>query len=302
MLGSTNIRTRSLRQYGPIMNAAEGIATLAEGDGRDIQILFDPEGGFNGSPISMTTFTDILRITSEEISKEFIKLAAAYKGDLIHLYSKAFRDRPRREGMGLRAAILEAIAKQQTEVGQAGEAELGVFDLEEARRNTSGPEYGFKRNDGNLFDLAEAGSDGTPGYIKGNPLYGFVSQRVAVKLAYRAARWAKLKRGWDDGAVAAFVERIKEAFGGRLDDEDAGIMVPLLMPLFIALPAWGGDGTRLRLGSEFTHAQPFPVPAMNILSNYQGPMDPGIAAAGGDVLGEMMGRVMANVAKRIKGT
>jgi len=100
MPGSATYRRPHLKQYGSIMSDAQGIATLAEGDGRDIQILFDPEGGFNGSPISVTTFTDILRITSEEISKEFIKLAAAYKGDLIHLYSKAFRIAPAGKAWG----------------------------------------------------------------------------------------------------------------------------------------------------------------------------------------------------------
>ncbi|MCL2641674.1 MAG: hypothetical protein FWD53_12570 [Phycisphaerales bacterium] len=158
-------------------------------------------------------------IFEEEVAKVLHQAAEIMVGQIWSMYQAVIRERPRKEGTPIKDVIYRALQQQVAIAGPV--IEMDVFNLEYARRETQGPEWG--KSTRSIFEALEEG------YSVRHP-WGFMPLDLANHLAERASfMLSESKR-------AAFKARIAEAFAGRHGE---GIMVLVDKPLFYETPDFG---------------------------------------------------------------
>lgn len=224
--------------------------------------------------VSVNVLEKIPDIFQQEVTKVFNEAADIMLKDIWASYRTVVRAHPRVAGESIRDVIVRALEKEVVQVGPV--VQLGVFNLELAREETSGEEWDIKR--GSVFEALEEG------YETKYP-WGFMPKKFAEKLADRAALFLP------EGQRLEFKIRISNAFFGRHGD---GIMVNVEEPLFFDVPEFG---TSLEFGIV-----PHPKwEGWHVLDKINGPGHARVAAANGEDhwLLALLDKAMANTLRRV---
>ena len=244
-------------------------------DGDTLWFEMDFGDGKGFREVSLNVLEKIPDLFDEELTKVLQQAAEVMLQDLWAMFRSVVRNRPRVEGANIKDVIVKALEQEITRVGPV--IALGVFNLELARQETSGPEWDIKR--GSVFEALEEG------YEVRYP-WGFMPKKLAERLAEEAAQMLP------EGQRLDFKVRISNAFFGRHGD---GIMVNVEEPLFFEVPEFG---TPLEFGI-LPHRQ---WEGWHVLEKISGPAHARAAAAQGEDhwLLALLDKAMANTLRRVQ--
>ena len=189
----------------------------------DIYFEIDFADGNGYRRISPDALNHIPQVLNEELDREMLLAAEQLEAKIRFIYGKRIREKNRGEGEKLRDRVFRAIKHHIDMTGES--IGLGVFDVDQVRRDTSTPEDRVSRFSRSLFDMMEEG-------YSASKAYGFLPLDYAVELAQSAAT----RFEYSPTATARFLEYVKQKFAGKHGE---GIMVEVFQPLFWTCEEFG---------------------------------------------------------------